>query len=165
MKNKKITLCIICLLVLGVFLIINQMTPNPGTSSGNGNPALLIAWVLLPFFFVMFFLWVQIFRKHTISTSFQIISISGITIHLIVAFLYQRYELNKYKQVIKDALIKRDGGVDAEYFNAITKGMSIHINNQNFNFNTYFMFISFSILVSIVYLFLDGLTKKGEIDK
>lgn len=39
MKFTKITLIVVSILVLGVFLIINQMTPEPGTTSGNGNPA------------------------------------------------------------------------------------------------------------------------------
>jgi len=38
------------LLVLALFVVIDQMTASPVTISGNGNPALLIAIFLLPLF-------------------------------------------------------------------------------------------------------------------
>ena len=75
---------------------------------------------------------------------------------------YQKSQLSEYRQVIKSALMKRNGVVDEEYVNAITEGLSIHINNQYFNFNTYFMFLTFSIFVANVYFLWDILEKKKE---
>lgn len=154
-------LIVVGILALGVFLLINQMTPEPGTTSGNGNPALLIALILIPLFIIMVILWVRIFRMRSISTPVYIFGIVGILSHLTIAFMYRQKELNEYREVIKDALISRDGVADAEYVQAITSGLSIHINNQNFNINTYFMFVTFSILVAIVYLLSDNAGKKN----
>ncbi len=164
-KIAKITLFVVSILALGVFLLVNQMTPFPGTSSGNGNPALLIAWIPIPLLIFMVILWVRIFRVHSIRNTVFIISIVGILVHLTVAFFYQKNELNEYRQVIKDALIKRNGVADAEYIQSITSGLSFHVNNQYFNINTYFMFVTFSIFVAIVYTLWDHWEKKGEIQK
>lgn len=150
MKGVKIILLIVYLLALGVFLVINQMTPIPGASSGNGNPALLLAWVLLPLFYYMVLFWTRILRVHSINTFFYLGGLFGIIIHQITAFTYQKREINEYRQIIKNVLFKRDGIVDEEYVRTITKGLSIHINNQYFNLNTYFMFVTFSIFVAIV---------------
>ncbi|MED3574918.1 hypothetical protein [Cytobacillus praedii] len=150
MKGVKIILLIIYLLVLGVFLVINQMTPIPGASSGNGNPALLLAWVLLPLLYFLVLLWIRILRMYSINTFFSLGGLLVIMIHQITAFSYQKREINEYRQVIKNALFKRYGIVDEEYVRTITKGMSIHVNNQYFNLNTYFMFVTFSIFVAMV---------------
>jgi len=160
MKFTKITLIVVSILALGVFLIINQMTPEPGTTFGNGNPALLVASILFPSFIIMVILWVRIFRKLLISTTIYIISICSLLTHLTVALLYRQKELNEYREVIKNALLNRDGVADVEYVYAITSGLSFHINNQNFNINTYFMFVTFSILVAIVYILSDNLGKE-----
>ncbi|WP_025786179.1 hypothetical protein [Sporosarcina sp. D27] len=151
MKIAKITLFVVSLLLLGVFLLGNQMTPNPGTSSGNGNPALLIAFLLIPAFVFMVFLWVRIFHVHPFGNTAFTISILAILVHLSAAFIYQRYAFIEYRQVIKEALLKIDGVADEEYLQSITSGLSIHVNNQYFNLNTYFMFVTFSILIAIVY--------------
>ncbi|MGN7410186.1 hypothetical protein [Sporosarcina sp. SAFN-010] len=151
MKIAKITLFVVSLLLLGVFLLGNQMTPNPGTSSGNGNPALLIAFMLIPVFVFMVFLWIRIFHVHPFGNTAFIISILAILVHLSAAYIYQRNAFIEYRQVIKDALLKKDGVVDAEYLQSITTGLSIHVNNQYFNINTYFMFVTLSILIAIVY--------------
>ena len=165
MKFAKITLFVVNILVLGVFLLGKQMTPIPGTSSGNGNPAILIAWFLIPVLIFVVILWVRIFRANSISITFFIISIFGILVHLTVAFFYQKNELNEYRQVIKNALINRDGVADAEYIQSITSGLSIHVNNQYFNINTYFMFVTFSIFVAIVYTLWDLWEKKEKSQK
>jgi hypothetical protein len=160
MKIAKITLFVVSILALGVFLLVNQMTPNPGTSSGNGNPALLIAWILIPLLIFMVILWVRIFRVHSINTTIFIISIFGILVHLTGAFFFQKNALNEYRQVIQEALIKRNGVADADYIQSITSGLSFHVNNQYFNINTYFMFLTFSIFLAIVYNFWDLWEKK-----
>ncbi|VDG98585.1 Uncharacterised protein [Lysinibacillus sphaericus] len=151
MKIAKITLFVVSLLLLGVFLLGNQMTPNPGTSSGNGNPALLIVFMLIPVFIFMVFLWVRIFHVHSLGNTAIIISILAILVQLSAAFIYQRHAFVEYRQVIEDALLKNYGVEDAEYVQSITTGLSIHVNNQYFNLNTYFMFVTFSILIAIVY--------------
>lgn len=90
MKKAKITFFLLILLTVLIFYIINKMTVSPGTSSGNGNPALLIALILLPIFIIMVTLWVYIFRAHSIQVKFSIVCITAVLIHLIVAFTYQK---------------------------------------------------------------------------
>lgn len=162
MKFAKVKLFVIHILALGIFLIVNQMTPNPGDTSGNGNPALLIVWILIPILIFMVILWVRIFRMSSISTTVFIISIFGILVHLTVSIFYQKNELNEYREVIKIALINREGVADTQYIQSITSGLDIHVNNQNFNINTYFMFVTFSILLAIVYTLWNTWEKKEK---
>ncbi|MGE7909326.1 hypothetical protein [Lysinibacillus xylanilyticus] len=162
MKFAKVKLFIVHILVLGIFLIVNQVTPSPGDMSGNGNPALLIIWILIPLLIFIVILWVHIFRMSSISTTVFIISIFGILVHLTVSIFYQKNELNEYREIIKIALIKREGVANAEYIQSITSGLDIHMNNQNFNINTYFMFVTFSILLAIIYTLWNTWEKKEK---
>ncbi|WP_068985581.1 hypothetical protein [Lysinibacillus xylanilyticus] len=115
MKFAKVKLLVVHILALGIFLIVNQMTPNSGDTSGNGNPALLIVWILIPILVFMVILWVRIFRMSSISNTVFIISIFGILVHLTVSFFYQKNELNEYREVIRIALLNREGVADAQY--------------------------------------------------
>ena len=151
MKIAKITLLVASILSLGIFLLSKQMTPIPGTTSGNGNPALFLSLILIPLFVLMVILWIRILNVHSFSNNVLIIGILGIFIHLTVGLLYQRNALIEYRQIIEDALFKKEGVVDAEYLQSITSLFSIHVNNQYFNLNTFFMFVTFSILVAILY--------------
>jgi len=151
MKFDKIALLVLYLLAIGVFIIANQMTPDPGTASGNGNPALAIVWILFPLFIAIVILWVRIFRLSRMNIAIYISSIFALLIHLLVASVYRQKELNDYRELIKNVLLNREGVADEDYIQAITSGLSFHINHLNFNLNTYVMFVSFSLLVAIVY--------------
>ncbi|WP_332646655.1 hypothetical protein [Lysinibacillus sp. 54212] len=160
MKVAKLTLFITSLVVLLLFYGINGMTVSPGTTSGNGNPALLLVAPLLPLFILMVLLWGRIFRVHSIGQRFSIAGIILTLVHLAIAFIYQRISLAKYRDIIKDALIEKNGQVSNQYLQDITTGLTIHVNNQYFNFNTFLMFISFSILFALAFYLWDILDNK-----
>jgi len=139
------------------------MTVSPVTISGNGNPALIVVAILLPMFFLMVILWVRILKVHSISKRFYIVGIILTFVHLILAFIYQRISLTNYRDVIKDALIEKNGEVDDRYVQSITTVLDIHVNNQYFNINTFFMFISLSIFIAlVVFYLLDSQEEKIE---
>ncbi|WP_197140877.1 hypothetical protein [Lysinibacillus sphaericus] len=139
------------------------MTVSPVTISGNGNPALIVVAILLPMFFLMVILWVRILKVHSISKRFYIVGIILTFVHLILAFIYQRISLTNYRDVIKDALIEKNGEVDDQYVQSITTVLDIHVNNQYFNINTFFMFISLSIFIAlVVFYLLDSQEEKIE---
>ncbi|WP_215026775.1 hypothetical protein [Bacillus sp. ISL-39] len=160
MRKTKITLLFLSLLTLLLFFIMNRMTVSPGTTSGNGNPALLIALTLFPIFFLLVILWVRVLNFYIFQIKFLIAGMVVIVIHLIVAFIYQKNELVDYQEVIKNALIAKDGFVDSQYLHDITSGLSIHVNNQYFNLNTFFMFITLSVLVALFYSTLTRLEER-----
>lgn len=93
LKTKKFMLSLLILLTLGLFLLGNQMTPVPGTSSGNGNPALLIVFVLVPLFICVVALWVYLFRGYSTQVNFLLVGMIVISLHLTAAFFYQKNEL------------------------------------------------------------------------
>lgn len=53
--------------------------------------------------------------------------------------------------MIKNALIEKDGYVDIQYLQSITSGLTIHVNNQFFNINTFFMFLTSTIFIALIY--------------
>lgn len=160
LKVAKLTLFIISLIVLVLFYVINRMTASPGTTSGNGNPALIVVAILLPLFILMVLLWGRILRVHSIGQRLVVVGLILTFIHLVTAFIYQRISLAKYRDIIKDALIEKYGEADKQYLQDITTGLTIHVNNQYFNFNTFLMFISFSLFIALAFYLWDILDKK-----
>ncbi len=161
MKVAKGMLFIFSLTALAIFQIANRMTAGPTTTSGNGNPVLVGVFILVPIFFLMVMLWVRVFHVHSIGIRTSLIGLFVISIHLIVAFIYQKHALDQYREFIKNAFIEKDGMVDLQYVESITSFLGIHVNNQYFNLNTFFMFFTFSIFVAFVYLLWD-LPVKGK---
>ncbi len=150
MKAKWISLTVISVIVLCLFLL-GGITASPDASSGNGNPAFFILAGLVPFFFVMFVLWLSLFRMYAVRVSFYVIGLLAVFIHVTAGFFYQRSELNEYREVIRKALVHKYGSADAAYIQDITSGLTIHVNNQYFNVNTFFMFISLSVFAAILF--------------
>jgi hypothetical protein len=57
----------------------------------------------------------------------------------------------------------RYGEVDWAHIESITSGiLSIHMNNQFFNLNTYFMMVAFSLLLCFMYKLIQGLMKRRQ---
>lgn len=160
MKVIKLFLLCISLLVFVLFIGINQMTAVPGSSSGNGNPALLLVILVIPLFFVMVWLWQRLIRQYGLRRRAIMIGLFLTFIHILAGIIYQRSALTNYRKVIEAALIERYGYADQQYLLDITSGLTIHVNNQYFNVNTFFMLISFSIFIAFIWFVL--LAEKNE---
>ena len=135
-------------------MFINQMmTVRPGTIFRERESRYLLMFPLVPLFIVIVMLWVQVFRAHSIQFRFVITGMFVAILHLTAGFFYQKQELDTYRDVLKNAYIEKYGSFDAEYIRNITTGITIHVNNQYFNGNTFFMFLTSSIFVaSLFYL-------------
>jgi hypothetical protein len=138
------------------------MNPNPGQSSGNGNPAILVMAILLPLFCYMVFLWFRIIYSRSIRPAFFLVTMMLIIFHWIIAFFYQRKAFYEYREVLADAYKQRFGFVEWEYIDQISSLLSIHVNNQYFNINTYFMFLSLSVFIVLLIAFVMKLLKRNS---
>lgn len=166
MKASKIILISLLIFVFSIFMFIKQMmTVSPGTSSGNGNPALLFMILLVPLFFVIVMMWVQIFQVHSVPIRYMFISMFFMIIHLTAGFFYQKQSLEKYRDVLKNAYFERDGMVDMQYIQDITTGMTIHVNNQYFNLNTFFMFVTTSVFIAALFYLLQRFESRTKTDR
>lgn len=154
MKATKLVLLVVQLIVFVLFMGIHLMTSKPGSSSGNGNPALLLLMIVVPLFIVMVLLWQRVFRYYKLTKRVVIIGLLFTSLHIIAGILYQRMALANYRGVIEEALIKQYGYADQQYLMDITSGLTIHVNNQYFNLNTFFMLVSFSIFIALLWLVL-----------
>ncbi|WNF38360.1 hypothetical protein RJD24_08035 [Bacillaceae bacterium IKA-2] len=147
---KKIFLQAIIISVISavLFYLSNLMNPSPGQSSGNGNPAIIFMFILVPLFCYLVILWVKLFKKVNLKPTMLVLGIVAIATHWMVGFFYQKGSLIKYKNILQDAYHEQHGFVDNVYIDQITSLFSIHVNNQYFNLNTYLMFLTLSILIS-----------------
>lgn len=150
MKNK-IYLVLHLFIIYAIFLFIEHgMTVTPGRISGNGNPALLLIFPLLILFVILIFQWSSLIDQF-ITKRIQVLCVVAISVvHWIIALLYQRMKFLNYKDVIAKAIMIENGDVDWEYIDSITTGLTIHVNNQYFNTNIFLMYVSLSVMISVV---------------
>ncbi|WP_050180085.1 hypothetical protein [Domibacillus robiginosus] len=151
MKAIKTALAIFLFIVFGLFMVGFRMTPAPGTSSGNGNPALILLIGLIPLFLIITVLWWSWLRFYAIQAKMYLVAAVILIAHLAAAFFYRHHSLQAHRETIRQALLDRNSRIDEQYVESITTGLSIHINNQNFNVNTFFMFLSATLLAAILF--------------
>jgi hypothetical protein len=164
MKIKRfIGLFINVLVCLILVLFGNAMTPKLGSSSGNGNPAILLLIPLSILFLVLVYQWIRIFKDVKVSLSRLSLLILALTGYIIAGYIYQLHRLEVYRTIQAEAFESRYGKVDWVHIESITTGiLSIHMNNQFFNVNTYFMMVAFSLLLCFGYKLIQGLMNRRQ---
>lgn len=163
MKIKHLTgLFINALVCLILVLLGNAMTPKPGTSSGNGNPVILLLIPLSILFLVLVLQWIRMFKDLKMSLSKLSMLILALAGYIVAGYVYQLHRLEAYREVLAEAFELRWGTADWQHIESITTGglLSIHLNNQFFNWNTYFMMIAFSLLLCFIYKWIQGLANR-----
>lgn len=81
-------------------------------------------------------------------------------IHLILSYFYQRSAFLKYREILAEVYQANFGFVDWEYIDQITTFSSIHVNSQYFNLNTYLMFLTASVLIALLIMYLSQKWRK-----
>ena len=142
-----------------LFFFINQMTPHPGQTSGNGNPAIPLIILLFLLFCYLVFLWLKTFNNIVIKRLHLIFAMIIIAIFWIIGVLYQKADFLVHRDVLAEAYKVKYGSIDWEYINQITSSvLSIHLNNHYFNVISYFIFISASLFIAIIFKFIKDFT-------
>lgn len=141
------------ILAIPLFGIGNVLTPPPDDESGNGNPAMLLLPILACMFVYLVYLTVTICNKFSMKPAVFIIGMTVTFLHLVISFLYQRSSFLKYKTLLAETYKKDVGHIDWGYIETITSFMSLHVNSQYFNTNTYFMFLSSSLCLSLLIVY------------
>lgn len=151
-------LAVNALIALGLVLFGNRMTPSPGTSSGNGNPAILLLIPLGILFLGLVYQWVLVWKDVKMSRTRLSLLILALAGYITAGYVYQLHRLEGYREVLAEAFKLKWGTVDWEHIEDITTGglLSIHLNNQFFNWNTYFMMVAFSLLLGFLYKWIQG---------
>ncbi|WP_080846186.1 hypothetical protein [Cytobacillus gottheilii] len=138
----------VLLFTAGGFIFSNLMTPAPGSSSGNGNPAILFV-LLLPFIlFYLIMFWRGIF--HGLSKKKKwIIAVAG-SAYCASAVMYQRWSFVRYVDEMRQGYREQFGYADEEYIQDIAVFLSIHVNNQYFTINTFIAFVVLTIVIGVL---------------
>lgn len=130
-----------------LFMFGYFMTPTPGQTSGNGNPAILLFVPLFISFIVLIIQWFKLLKPKKIRIRTAIILAVAIIFHQAIGLYYQVISFQKYRIFLSEVYEEQFGEIDWHYIDSITSGLSIHINNQYFNVNTFFLFVSLSFLI------------------
>lgn len=147
-RVKMGILITVLLFTAGGFIFSNLMTPAPGSSSGNGNPAILFV-LLLPFIlFYLIVFWRGIFRVLPFKKKW-IIAVAG-SAYCASAVMYQRWSFVRYVDEMRQGYKEQFGYVDEEYIQDIAVFLSIHVNNQYFNINTFIAFVVLTIVIGVL---------------
>ncbi|WFB56726.1 hypothetical protein [Paenibacillus sp. BR1-192] len=165
MKMRRFAaLIIIALALLGMVLFGNMMTPRPGSSSGNGNPAILLLIPLSILFLMLVYQWFRIFKQLKMPLSWLSLVILALAGYITAGYAYQLHRLEIYREILAEAFQLRWGQTDWEHIESITSGglLSIHMNNQFFNWNTYFMMIAFSLLLCFMYKLIQHIMNRRQ---
>ncbi|MGW8826190.1 hypothetical protein ACWGNU_29155 [Paenibacillus lautus] len=165
MKMRRFAaLIIIALALLGMVLFGNMMTPRPGSSSGNGNPAILLLIPLSILFLMLVYQWIRIFKDLKMPLSWLSLVILALAGYITAGYAYQLHRLEIYREILAEAFQLRWGQTDWDHIESITSGglLSIHMNNQFFNWNTYFMMIAFSLLLCFMYKLIQHIMNRRQ---
>lgn len=155
MRKYFIFIISVSMLCGGLFYLIHIMNPAPGTVSGNGNPAIIFIILLVPLFFILVSLFYKILILVNLKPNISVIGIILISFHWLFGYFYQRGAFIKYKNILQDKYYEQFSYIDYEYIEQITSFLSIHVNKQFFNLNTYLMFISLALLLAFVFIIID----------
>lgn len=165
MKIRRfIGLLVNMLVSLVLVLFGHAMTPRLGTSSGNGNPAILLFIPLIILFLLLVYQWIRLFHDVKISIGRLSLLVTALVGYIIAGYVYQLHRLEIYREIQADAFELKNGYIDWPYIESITSGiLSIHMNNQFFNWNTYFMMLAFSLLLCFLYKLIQGLMNRKQV--
>lgn len=152
--KKAISLLIILFITAVLFFLIHILTPAPGQTSGNGNIALIIMLPLPVLFVLLIVRFNALLKPYLQKYALLVLGLLLSATHILLASLYQRTIFQLHLQVLEQAHLDRYGYIDAQYLQSITGLFSIHVNSAYFNINTYLIFLSMALFVSLLILIL-----------
>ena len=148
---SKLILVILYSLTAGIFLLCNlTASTKPPFSSGNGNIAIIFVLILIPITVSIIWILSILLRHLEISKKYLNSLILFLISHICFGIFYQYNKLDDYRDMLANAYFDLMGFHDKEYIHMITVGFSNQLNNQYFNINTWFVFLSFTILSSLL---------------
>ncbi|GGO03375.1 hypothetical protein [Saccharibacillus kuerlensis] len=135
---------IVNLLLIGtVFLLGYGMSIDPGSPSGNGNPALLLA---IPLSVLGLLLIYQLYANRLLRLLHPAVLVAvfmGLLAHQAAGFELQHIRYHDLREEIVSAYIMAEQPVDWHRIENVTSGMdSMQMNSHFFHLNTYFLFIA-----------------------
>ncbi|MGN7356185.1 MULTISPECIES: hypothetical protein [unclassified Paenibacillus] len=98
-------------------------------------------------FIILVLQWVALFKNTKLSCAKIVILWLIIAGHFTIGIYYQMTSYRKYRIFLSRVYEEKFGEIDWPYIKSITSGLSIHINNQYFNGNTFLLFVSLSLFI------------------
>ncbi|MFK3938011.1 hypothetical protein ACI2JA_10965 [Alkalihalobacillus sp. NPDC078783] len=144
-------LAILYSLTAEIFLLCNlTASSKPPFSAGNGNIAIVFVFILIPITISIVWIVSILLRHVEIKKKHLNILVLILISHICFGIMYQFSKLDDYRDLLANEYFDFMGSHDMEYIHMITVGFSMQLNNQYFNMNTWFVFLSFTILSSLL---------------
>ncbi|MEY8749704.1 hypothetical protein [Alkalicoccobacillus gibsonii] len=148
---SKLILAILYSLTAGIFLLCNlTASSKPPFSAGNGNVAIVFVFILIPITVSIVWILSILLRHVKIKKTQMNVLVLFLISHICLAIIYQFSKLDDYRDMLANEYFDFMGFHDIDYIHMITVGFSMQLNNQYFNINTWFVFLSFTILSSML---------------
>lgn len=148
---SKLILAILYSLTAGIFLQCNlTASSKPPFSAGNGNVAIVFVFILIPITVSIVWILSMLLRHVEIKKTQMNVFVLFLILHICLGIMYQFSKLDDYREMLANEYFDFMGFHDMEYIHMITVGFSMQLNNQYFNINTWFVFLSFTILSSML---------------
>lgn len=148
---SKLILAILYSLTAGIFLLCNlTASSKPPFSDGNGNIAIVFVFILIPITVSIVWILSMLLRHVEIKKTQMNVFVLFLILHICLGIMYQFSKLDDYRDMLANEYFDFMGFHDIDYIHMITVGFSMQLNNQYFNINTWFVFLSFTILSSML---------------
>ena len=150
MKHPVKKLWIGVLICCSLFILGNLMTVAPHQTSGNGNPAFLMAAALIMTAPFMIFFIVNVLIRYDVSKKWMLrLLVIGMA-DFCFGYFYQLNQSVSIRKTIGQRMLAADAIRDMDYVNSALSGYSIYLNAYYFSFNTLLMFFSCLLMVSVL---------------
>lgn len=122
------------------------------------------AFPLSILFLMLVYQWIRMFNDLKMPFSWLSLVILALAGYILAGYAYQLHRLEIYREILAEAFQLRWGQTDWDQIESITSGglLSIHMNNQFFNWNTYFMMIAFSLLLCFLYKLIQHIMNRRQ---
>ncbi|WP_068607680.1 hypothetical protein [Paenibacillus swuensis] len=162
MSQKVKYLVITLLLLLAVMKFGEMTTATPGRSSGNGNPSILLLVPITVLWVLLVVQWRRWLSARDPSNRFLRVTVGMSLLYMIAGVVYQIHRFKLYKTLLAEAYQSKFGEVDETYIDAITTGLTIHVNNQYFNANTFVITVCLAYFIAAFLYFVQNVDKPHQ---
>lgn len=153
LKQLQIVLLVLITICAFFFWAGHGFEVSSHQISGNGNPGILFAYIIVFLFPLIVLGIIVLFYLIDARPLSLMTTIILAAIYTYIGYFHQRESFVTYQHLKRQQMI--DAGLALDYIDDVLVGFSIYLNSQFFNLNTFFMYIcSVLLTASLLYLLL-----------
>lgn len=161
LKQLQIVLLVLMTICTFFFWAGHGFEVSSHQISGNGNPGILFAYIIV-FLFPLIVLGIIVLFLNDARHLSLMTTIILAAIYTYIGYFHQRESYVTYQHLKRQQMI--DAGLALDYIDGVLVGFSIYLNSQFFNLNTFLIYICLVLMtVSALYLLLSTMIRLMQI--